>query len=79
MERDSGAGGLHAVPAVSGLSREGLAQSTLGVHEGCCEAEQEDWEKFAQKVGHKELRRLEEKGCRIDWILSGRGEQGTGG
>ena len=23
---------------------------------------QSDWEKFAQKVGHKELRRLEEKG-----------------
>ena len=44
MDRDhqnSGAGGLHAVPAVSGLCREGLAQSTLGVYEGCSEAEQE--------------------------------------
>ena len=44
MDRDhqnSGAGGLHVVPTVSGLCREGLAQSTLGVHEGCSEAEQE--------------------------------------
>ena len=65
MERDhhnSGAGGLHAVPAVSGLSREGLAQSTLGVHEGCCEAEQEAPVRLGKVRTETRSQRAEETG-----------------